>query len=84
MFSALAIADSSVFLTALGDALARELQVGERRRDLLAADQARHEVELLRAHPNRAGNRSRLVVLELARGLWLAHRYFLFAFLSAP
>ena len=34
--------------TSFGDPLAREFQVGERGRDLLAADQPRDQIELLR------------------------------------
>src|ERR1043165_4442032 len=37
----------------LRDPLAREFEIGERGRDLLAADQARDEIELLRADPER-------------------------------
>src|SRR5690606_16278953 len=39
-----------------GDALARELQISERGGDLLAADELRDEIELLRRHPDVAGD----------------------------
>ena len=84
MFSALAIADSSVFLTVPAIRLRREFEVGERRRHLLAADQRGNEVQLLRADTDRAQHGARLVVSKPARSFGLAHGYFLFAFLSAP
>src|ERR1700691_2079457 len=45
-----------------GDALARKFEIGERGRDLLAADQLRQKVQLLRAYAQRAGDGHRLVV----------------------
>src|SRR5262245_34052064 len=57
----------------LGNALARELEVGERGRDLLAADQLRQQVELLRAHAQHLGDRLRLVLGERAGMALLAH-----------
>src|SRR5262249_8997619 len=57
----------------LGDALARELEVGERRRDLFAADELRQQVQLLRAHAQHFCNRLRLVLGERARMALLAH-----------
>src|SRR5262245_27437601 len=57
----------------LGDALARELEIGERSRHRLAADQRRQQVELLRAHPDVAGDGLRLVVGEAAIARFLAH-----------
>src|SRR5688572_9786605 len=58
----------------LGDPLAREFEVGERGRDLLAADQARDQVEFLRAHPEHPGDRLSLVLGEAALMRFLAHR----------
>ena len=58
-----------------GDALAREFEIGERGRDLLAADELRQKVQLLRADPQHAGDRLGLVVGERALALFLAHRY---------
>src|SRR5262245_48203194 len=66
------------------DTLAGEFQVGERSRHLLAADERGNKVQLLRADADRAEDRTRLVVSKPARSFGLAHRYFLFAFLSAP
>src|SRR5215510_5230905 len=57
----------------LGDSLARELEIGERRRDLLAADQLGQQVELLRAHAQHLGDRLRLVLGERAGMALLAH-----------
>ena len=50
-----------------GDAFARELQVGQRAVDLLAANQLRDEIELLRRHAHHAQDRLGLVVAERAR-----------------
>jgi hypothetical protein len=58
----------------LRDALARKFQIGERGRDLLAADQARDEIELLRADPERPGDRLGLVVSEPSLVRFLAQR----------
>ncbi len=58
----------------LGDSLARKFQIRERRRDLLAADQARDEIEFLRAHPEHPGHRLSLVLGEAALVRFLAHR----------
>src|SRR5262249_42898008 len=57
----------------LGDALARELEIGFRSRDLLAADQLGQQVELLRAHAQHPGDRLRLVLGERAGMALLAH-----------
>src|SRR4029453_6402387 len=57
-----------------GDALARELEVGERTCDLLAADQAGNQVELLRTDPEHPGDRLGLVIGEAAFARLLAHR----------
>ena len=65
-----------------GDALARELEIGQRRLDPLAADQLRQQVELLRADAKHATDGFRLRLLELALCLRLGHQP-LFAFLSA-
>src|SRR5262245_45459249 len=56
-----------------GDALAREFEVGERSRHLLAADELRDEIELLRAHPQHAGDRLRLILGKRAFASLLAH-----------
>src|SRR5207302_1312934 len=56
-----------------GDALARELEIGQRGCHLLAADELRNKVELLRAHPQHARDRFGLVVRERAFPLLLAH-----------
>src|SRR5262249_47695978 len=56
-----------------GDALAREFEVGERGRHLLAADELRDEIELLRAHPQHAGDRLRLILRKRAFASLLAH-----------
>src|SRR4051794_30251094 len=56
------------------DPLARELQVGKRRRGLAAADQLRHEVQLLRADAKHAGDRLGLVIGERAFAAGFAHR----------
>src|SRR5262249_22562986 len=57
----------------LGDALARELEIGFRSRDLLAADQLGQQVELLRAHAQHPGDRLRLVLGARAGMALLAH-----------
>ena len=67
-----------------GDALAREFQVVQRSRHLLAANHGGNQVQLLRADADRTQDGTRLVVSKPARSFGLAHRYFLFAFLSAP
>src|SRR5262245_35727751 len=56
------------------DPLARELEISKRRRHFLAADQLRHQIELLRTNPQHAGNRLRLIFGEAALALFLAHR----------
>src|SRR5215471_21865451 len=58
-----------------GDALARKFEIGQRGRHLLAADELRDEIELLRAHPQHAGNRFRLVLGKRALACLLAHVY---------
>ena len=66
------------------DALARELQIGERRLHLLAADELSEKIELLRADAQHAGDRLGFVVLQGALGLRFRHDgQALFAFLSA-
>src|SRR6266481_4043653 len=64
------------------DPLARKLQVGKCCRSLPAADQLRDKIELLRAHPQHAGNRLGLVVREGPFALWFAHRLDPQAFLA--
>src|SRR5215831_12642242 len=56
-----------------GDALARKLEIGQGGRHLLAADELRDEIELLRAHPQHAGDRFRLVLGERALACLFAH-----------
>ena len=56
------------------DALAREFQIGQRARDLLAADQLRHQIELLRADPQHPGDCLGLGIGERALACFLAHR----------
>ena len=56
-----------------GDPLARELEVGERLLDLLAADQLRQEVQLLRADAQHPGDRLGFIVLQRARRFLLGH-----------
>jgi hypothetical protein len=67
LFSALAMALSSVFLTCRRCACARTRD-RQRLVDLLAADQRGDQVQLLRADAERAENRLGLVVLEPAFG----------------
>ena len=57
----------------LGDSLARKLEIGERARDLLAADHLRDEIELLRRNPQHLGHCLCLVILEVSLALALAH-----------
>src|SRR5712671_1725934 len=64
--------------------LAREFQIGERGRSLLAADQPRHKIELLRTYPQHPGNRLGFVVGECPFVLCLAHRYRLTNLPPAP
>ena len=71
-------------LDCLGATLARELELGESAVHLLAADERSKQVELLGADADRARDSLRLVILQPAFGFSLTHRYFLFAFLSAP
>src|SRR5215471_21150489 len=56
-----------------GDALARKFEIGQRGRRLLAADELRDEIELLRAHPQHAGDRFRLVLGKRALACLFAH-----------
>ena len=58
-----------------GDSLARKLEIGKRRLDLLAADQLREKVQFLRAHPQHAGDRLGFVILERARRFFLGHDF---------
>src|ERR1700694_6183673 len=51
------------------DALARELEIRQRRRDLLAADQRRDQVELLRRDPQHTAHRLGLALAEAAYAL---------------
>src|SRR5450759_4733634 len=57
----------------LGDALARKLEVGERARDLLAADHLRDKIELLRTDPDHPAHRFGLVIREASLVCALAH-----------
>src|SRR5580704_5658449 len=66
------------------DPLSREFEVGERGRDLLAADELGEKIELLRADAQHADGRFGLVVGKAPRVGFLGHvGYALFAFLSA-
>src|SRR5208282_5218667 len=56
-----------------GDTLAREFEIGQRRRYLLAANELRQKIELLRAYPQHAGDGLRLAVGERAFARLLAH-----------
>jgi len=53
--------------------LREKFEIGERSRDLLAADELGKQVELLRAHPQHLGDRLRLVLRERAGMGFLAH-----------
>src|SRR4051812_46385099 len=64
------------------DPLARKLQVGERHRDLLPADECGNKIELARAGAHHVEHRLRLIVLERPLTFGLAH-YALFALRSA-
>src|SRR5262245_6935912 len=57
----------------LGDALVRKLQIGERTRDLLAANELGDEVELLRGNPQHPAHSLGLVLAEVSLALALAH-----------
>src|SRR5581483_2633006 len=57
----------------LCDPLARELEVGERARNLLAADQLRDKVELLRRNPQHFAHSLGLVLAEVTFALAFAH-----------
>ena len=57
----------------LGDTLARKLKVSERARNLLAADQLRDKVELLRRDPQHLAHSLGLVFVEVPFALALAH-----------
>src|SRR5690606_12118844 len=56
-----------------GDALVAEFEIGQSPLDLLATDQLRDEVQLLRADAQHAQHSLSLVILESALSLWLAH-----------
>src|SRR6516162_4573295 len=58
----------------LGDALARELEVRKRTRDLLAANERRHEIELARAYPDRPHDSLGFRIGQRTRMFFLAHR----------
>ena len=60
----------------------RELELGQRLVDLLAADQTRDQVQLLRRDAQDSCDRLRLGVAEAALAAWLAH-YSLHRFLVA-
>src|SRR5580692_9135371 len=61
------------FAHVAGDALARKLEIRERGRHLLAADELGQKIELLRADAEHAGHRLGLGVGERALALFLAH-----------
>ena len=83
LFSALAIALSRHFLTSLAMRLRENSRSASAVVDLLAADELRHEVELLRADAQHARDGLSLVVGQRAGSGLLAHAQLLFAFLSA-
>ena len=87
MFSALAIALSKRLFHVKRASLARKFKIGKGRLDLLAADQLRQKIELLRADPQHAGDRLGFIVLQRARRFLLGHDFSLsqprLAFLSA-
>src|ERR1700728_618344 len=56
------------------DALAREFEIGERGRHLLAADKLRQKIELLRTHAQHAGHRLGLGIRKRALAFLLAHK----------
>ena len=59
----------------LGDALARKFEIGERARDLLAADHLRDKIEFLRRHPDHPGHRLGLIFGEASFACALAHDF---------
>src|SRR6185437_7427519 len=61
------------FLYVMSDALARKFEIGERLRNLLAADELCQQVQLLRAHAQHAGHRLGFVVGERTLTALLAH-----------
>jgi len=69
----LAIADSSPLRTSVENALAREFEIGERRRNLLAANELGQKIELLRADAQHAHDRFGFGVAQDARGCLLGH-----------
>src|SRR6185312_15807404 len=71
-------------LDLMRDAARRELQLGERSLDALAADGLRHQVQLARAGADVAADGRGLGVREDAGARFLAHQSALFAFLSPP
>ena len=72
------------FLHVDGDTLFREGQIGHRLFNLLAADQAGDQVQLLRRNAQHAGLGHGLVISNAAGIILFTHgAYFRFAFLSA-
>src|SRR5579871_3198283 len=69
-------------LDVAGDPLAAEGEVGERRRHLLAADQLRHQVQLLRRDADHRSAGAGFRIRERPLALDLAHDQLLLAFLS--
>ena len=66
------------------DALVRKGQVGHSLVNLFAADQRRHQIQLLGRGAKHLGLRKRLILRHAARIVFLTHDdYFLLAFLSA-
>ncbi len=68
----------------LSDTLPRELEIGERLVDLLAADETGDEVQLLRRYTKVLRDRARLFVGEAPFAARLAHYFLVDAFLSPP
>src|ERR1700761_1652367 len=63
------------FAHVAGNALAREFEIGKRGRDLLAANELRKQVELLRADAQHPRDGLGLVIGQIPLALLLAHRY---------
>src|SRR5271166_6920645 len=61
------------FAHVAGNALTRELKIGEGGRHLLAANELREQIELLRAYPQHAGDRFRLIIGQRTFARLLAH-----------
>jgi hypothetical protein len=74
LFSALAIAEASTLRASTAIAFVEKAEDVERVADLLAADQARNEVELLGRTADLRADGKGFLVTDLAGGCWLAHQ----------